>query len=349
MMEESRVLETQNVFIDTSIFISQNYGYNNAVFSNLVRLIEMDRANLFITDITIKEIKSHIISDVQKANKAISKFKNDAKILRNTKLLFSEIVDDFNEEKIIINLNAQLDSFLEKTKVSNLSTSSVSIDKVFDKYFNKHAPFGEGKKKSEFPDAFVMEALNNWCHENDEKIYIVSQDNDLKEYCEKNDRLFYLDKLAKFIDAVEFHDEILAPAVQMLYLKNEEAIKKAIKKEFVYQGFILDDQDGDVLDIEVTNIEIVDMLLLQVTKKFVDFQFEVNIEYDAKISYDNPETMVYSTKDNIAFSLETIEETVHEDANFTTVIHVEYDIERPSYFKIDSIKIDKEFYVSSEY
>ena len=38
----------------------------------------------------------------------------------------------------------------------------------------KRPPFGGGKKKTEFSDAFTIEAIEAWYKENDERIYVVS-------------------------------------------------------------------------------------------------------------------------------------------------------------------------------
>lgn len=60
---------------------------------------------------------------------------------------------------------------------------------------SKKPPFGETKKKDEFPDAFVLAALEGWCEKNNERIYVASTDPDLKLFCETNQNLFYIKRL----------------------------------------------------------------------------------------------------------------------------------------------------------
>ena len=72
------------------------------------------------------------------------------------------------------------------------------VAKVFSQYFNHQLPFGKNKKKNEFPDAFVLSALekfsrdNDDCLDKDEYRYVVlSQDCDIKSY--KSERLYIPD------------------------------------------------------------------------------------------------------------------------------------------------------------
>jgi len=89
-------LETRNVFIDASIFIGQKYNYKNDVFDSLRRQVLSNQAKVYVTDITVREVKAHIEADVSKAVQAFSNFKKKARILRNIdkspfKYLFQEI------------------------------------------------------------------------------------------------------------------------------------------------------------------------------------------------------------------------------------------------------------------
>ena len=174
-------METRNVFIDTSIFINHNYNYRSTVFQNFVRLARDERAKVFITDITIREIEAHIEADISASTQASSQFKSDARILRNIdQPEINALFSDIDEPSAIDELKQQLQEFLRYVKATILPTTDVDIAAVFNKYFSKQPPFSEGKKKYEFPDAFVLEALEQWCDDQDELLYVVSTDNDLK-------------------------------------------------------------------------------------------------------------------------------------------------------------------------
>src|SRR5206468_1659507 len=73
--------------------------------------------------------------------------------------------------------------FIDKAKVDVISEENVSIAAVFEKYFARKAPFGDAKKKSEFPDAFVVAALRDWCEKEKTKMFVVSDDPDMEAAC----------------------------------------------------------------------------------------------------------------------------------------------------------------------
>ena len=346
-------METRNIFIDASIFIGQNYNYKSAVFENISRLAKASQAKVFVTDITIREVRAHIEEDVSKAIQASSKFKKDARVLRNIEgTPFEEIFQEIDESGALKLLYGQLDEFLNEVGATILPTSDVSVTAVFDKYFRKKPPFGDGKKKAEFPDAFTLEALEAWCSKNDERMYVVSTDPDLRSHCDTSERLILLSKLAEFISLVEFHDEVLSPSVMSLIDRNKEAIEEAISESFCNEGFWIDDQDGDVNEVRVNNIEIQEILLLEVDQNSAVVQVDVKTEFTADLTYDDLETASYDSEDKVLIPWRTINKTVDQDVEYTAIVHVAHDVNDPQYFNIDSVEIETEqsfgFSVSSD-
>lgn len=334
-------METRNIFIDASIFIGQNYDYTGAVFENITRLAKAGQANLFVTDISLREVKAHIEEDVKKAVQASSKFKKDARILRNIdESPFKEMFSEVEEARAAEALLRQLDNFNDDAGVAILSTDDVAIAAVFEKYFRKSPPFGDGKKKEEFPDAFTLEALEAWCGRNDEKMYVASTDADLKEYCKTSDRLIYISKLAEFIDVVELHDEVLSPHVLSLVEANEGAIKETISEAFCDGGFFLEDQDGEVNEVTVIDMDIQNVLLLEVGRDFAVLEVEVETEFAADISYDDLDTATYDSEDKVLIPWHTIRQTVTQTIEYTAIVNIAHDTGMSNFFNIESVKIE---------
>lgn len=346
-------METRNIFIDASIFIGQNYNYKSTVFENIVRLAKASQAKVFLTDITIREIRAHIEKDVSKAIQASSKFKKDAKVLRNIKgTPFEEIFQEIDETKVIESLNNQLEEFLNEGNINILSISEVSIDAVFDRYFEKKPPFGDGKKKAEFPDAFTLEALESWCKKNDGRMYVVSTDQDLRDHCDASETLIMLSKLAEFISIVEFHDEILAPSVLSLVERKCESIADAISESFCDEGFWIDDQEGDVNEVRVNDIEIQEILILEVDHNSAVVHLDVKTNFSADLTYDDLETATYDSEDKVLIPWRKIDKTVEHDLEYTAIIHISHDVNNPDYLDIEEVDIDTEesygFSISSD-
>lgn len=334
-------METRNIFIDTSIFIAQNYSYSGSVFDNLARLAKAKQANIFLSDITIREIEAHIEEDINKAVNASAKFKKDARVLRNiSSSPYAEFFQEIDVGSVLDNLKRQLEDFIQDIDAETLSTSEVPIGEVFDKYFDRKPPFGDGKKKAEFPDAFVVQALETWCEDNNEVMYAASTDPDFNSYCKYSEKLIGIDKLAEFISLVEFHDEVLAPAIRDLVDNNTSTIEDAISDSFLDQDFWIDDQDGDVNEVRVKSMEVTDMLLLEVGQNAAIVQLGVSAKFEADLTYDDLATASYDSEDKVLLPWRKIDETVDREEDFTATLHLLHDVEEPDYFEIDSVEIN---------
>ena len=343
-------METRNIFIDASIFIGKNYNYRSTDFEQLYRLAKLGQANVFVTDITIREVEAHIETDILKAIQALKKFQEDTKVrvLKNfDDSPIRELFQEINETKSNETLKCQLSTFLNEIRATVLPTSDVSIKVVFDKYFGKRPPFGEGKKKSEFPDAFAVVAIQTWCKKNNEKMYVVSTDRDLKEYCETSDCLIALNQLAEFINVIELHDKELALSVNELLNKNQDAIKKAIAESFCKQDFWIENQegdvDGDVENVRVNELEVYEMLILEAEQDAAVVHVDAGTNFSADLTYDDIDTAAYDSEDRGLFSWRRIEKTVDQDVEYTAMVQVLHEVEDSEYFEVDWVEIDSGF------
>ena len=336
-------METRNVFIDTSIFIGQNYNYQNDVFDSLRRQVVSNQIKVYVTDITVREVEAHIEADVSKAIQEFSNLKKKARIFRNiNESPFKSFFQEIDEAKVCKELKGQFAEFLDQIDAQILSTNKVSIEAVFDKYFGKHPPFGTGKKKAEFPDAFVIETLESWCKENGEKIYVISSDTDVEKSCENINYLIYLDSIAKFINIIESHDEALASKVRELIKANIEKIKESIAESFCEEGFWIEDQDGDVNEVSVNELDIEDILLLDISKDSAVVQLSVITSFSADITYDDLDTATYDSEDKILIPWQTISKTVDQDVEYTAIVHVGYNLEDKESLVIRKVIINTE-------
>jgi predicted nucleic acid-binding protein len=335
------MLITRNIFIDTSVFIEHNYAYGGTVFENIVRLSKSKQVKVYLTDITIQEIVSHIAFDVSKAYQASEKFRREARILRNlTESDYTGLFREIDANAAIAVLKSQLDSFLKNANVEIIQTSKVSVKAVFEKYFDKKAPFGDGKKKNEFPDAFVLEALEGWCKTHGEKMYVASGDSDLRNYCSDSANLTALEKLAEFIGLVELHDETLASAVSGLLERNKDAVENAIIQQFENLGFWISDQDGDVNKVTVLSVEVLNHLILKVDQNRADVQVVAKVLFSADLSYDDMDTAHYDSEDKVLIPWRTINKVVEQETEIEVTLHIKHNVEEPTYFEIASAEID---------
>lgn len=335
------MLETRFIFIDTSIFISMNYNFNGKIFQRLQSLIENDAANLIIVDIVKREVLSHIEQDIKKCIQELNRFQNKARILKNfSEPNFEIIFKEFEDSNLNENLRNQFENYLLNTNADVLKSSTVGIDIVMDKYFKKQPPFGEGKKKAEFPDAFILLSLENWCDKNDSKIYVVSSDSDMKDYCQNSQNLLAMGKLTDFIELITLHNEKLAPHANEIIIRFEKNIKDAISEEFQEMGFYLEDQQGDVDEVSIDSIEILDRSLLKVDETSAIFEIIVKIDFTAEVTYDDLDTAMYDSEEKVLIPFHQINKTLYREEELSIIITISHNIEDSKYFEIEDIDID---------
>lgn len=235
--EEEKQLRTRHVFIDTSVFKGLNYSFRSKRFQTLTALAREKKAFIHLTDITVREVQSNIAEDILEVHRAFKKFREDSKIriLKNLdKDSVRALFTDFDMVEAEGELLNQFKAFRDDCLVDIIPMTQVSIDGVFEKYFALTPPFSTGKKKHEFPDAFVLAALARWCQEKVAEIYVITGDDDMKSACEQSGPLLALGKVDEFLDLVTSHDETLAALINQLFEQNRPKIVEEIKRSFCF-------------------------------------------------------------------------------------------------------------------
>lgn len=273
---------------------------------------------------------------------ALSKFRKNAKILKNLNgppydTFFRELDTDSAENTLI----KQFRDFLIAAKAEFVELPVTAHDTALKRYFEREPPFGEGKKKSEFPDAFNLIALESWCDEKSCKVYVVSHDSDLKTYCESSKNLLWLERPGEFLELIVLQDETLAPLVAMLVEDHSEEIELAIAGEFSEQLFWLEDQEGEVLEIIVQGVEIRDHSLIEVTRETAVVEVMAAVEFIANIEYDDMDTATYDSEDKVLIPWRKIKQEVERSEIVSATIYLHIDARAPEIFDIDRTEINR--------
>jgi hypothetical protein len=285
------MLKTKNIFIDTQAFVANNFFENE----NLKRLAEFGNkeiVNIYLTEITINEIKSNIKEDLLNAQDEINRFKKSisgkSKILKNVDE-YKQYIDlpilnldiDFNK------LTKELDEFIKYGKVSIIPYDTANLKNIVTRYFNKEKPFGTGKKKYEFPDAIVLSALEHWCLKNQFQIYIVGNDNDMKEYV--SEMLLPIPKLRIILDLLNKFENDRTEWITKIFKESEEQIRNKLDERFKEKI-----HDEWFHKIKVKSIDIEDFTFYEesIVQDNIDsgetiFQFEFDIFFNVTVEYEH--------------------------------------------------------------
>jgi uncharacterized protein YunC (DUF1805 family) len=195
------VLETKYVFVDTNIYEGKNFQFLTYELERLSLLASSGEIVLLMSPIIDFEIRDHIKAGAVNAAKSIKDFTKEAMVLRNaTGLPVSGAFKRTSSTEIATALLENYGRFIELARPETVPFDDVNPVDVFERYFSKCAPFSEGKKH-EFPDGFVCFSLLQFAREKGEKIYVVSNDGDMRDFCSEFSSLIYLSTLDSIIGA----------------------------------------------------------------------------------------------------------------------------------------------------
>lgn len=298
------------VFLDTEFFISNNFQFKFQKFKKIIELVKTNKISLYSTKITNLEIQANIEKEV-KGTLEYFKVKNqkDYKLLRNFDR-FSNLFERFNVELLTQELLNEYINFYRESNTKLIDINNVSVESVFLRYFEKRPPFSEGKKH-EFPDAFVLEALEKWCLDNKEQIFVISNDSDIKNYCEKSEKLVLLRKIDELLEKILLADETEEKGYfyYQAFNKNTDRIEKQIKDELSKDLDYLDYEYGTSIDLE--SFKITGKSLISIEKEQNDnldrLTFNVFVQLNFPQTMDVPQD--WDEHEGYGYATEWAEET----------------------------------------
>lgn len=159
---------------------------------------------------------------------------------------------------------SKLTYYLDKTGCEILNDDSlVTTRELFDSYFKSYPPFGLGKKKSEFPDALALNALEATAKAREIAILVVSKDGDWRNFCEKSERLYLVSEIETALSLLNDPPLVVSQAI-LAWLEPEadgrllieQDIKDEIEKLYVEVNghSSAGDMEADVSGMELHNI-----------------------------------------------------------------------------------------------
>ena len=226
------------VTIDTNIFDAAKFNLGDAstlrILENYVR---RGKIKVVLSDIVVRESKRHIAARVKEVCGIVNTARNSALKVYNEHLISSIGMNEMfriveSEDDIIAKEEKVFDDFLCAIDAEILGTDLIDINSVLSDYFGAKPPFEEsGKKKSEFPDAFIAQQIRNRFGET-ETVIIVSNDKGFIRACQESENCLFFNSLGALYNAISkedaAYDDTIA-VIKELQLRISAAVKEYIK------------------------------------------------------------------------------------------------------------------------
>jgi PIN domain len=222
---EGAILKYQAITIDTVIVYANKRQLDGGVVAQLEQYKE-GPIKFILSEVVLRELISLFEEKAKGAVEALSK------TIRDGDLNGQLTVDQKKQLQMVLqameaptdHAQQQLKDFIAKTNAHIVAADTVPMKPILDAYFGNQPPFSTKGKKSEFPDAISLLAIENWAKSENKKVLAVSKDGDWKTFAKKSEWIDCVDDLAKAMSAL---------------LEGVEAIEIVGRK--IVQGMIDDD------------------------------------------------------------------------------------------------------------
>ena len=199
-----------SLYIDTQVFVKNGYRFDTQAFTQLLDTFVKGGIRLLIPEMMERELLRKFDEQATKvANNLIKAHKTHP--IASLSLIELSTKEEL-QSKCYDVMVRQWETFKEHFIVEKLPLVG-DLNSVVDWYFRKEPPFS--KKPKEFPDAFVLSALEHYHKEHKANIAVVSGDGDFQEVCARSRFRFieHFPSLDKYIAAFEpeLTSEVLEP------------------------------------------------------------------------------------------------------------------------------------------
>jgi hypothetical protein len=254
------------ITLDTSIFDGNGNRFEHGLLARL-RQFNGTAIHVVLSDVVVGEVKGHVAREAAEAQAKIrANLKEVAKSWqvnqeqRNTvtaALFGGESPEQLAERRFA--------AFTAATSLRTVeSEGRVNITRVLEAYFSAKPPFGRSiSKKSEFPDALALQALECWAKVEGILVLAVSKDGDWQRYCKDSPHLVASDDLAKSLSYFHQNAEVACARLVARFnngdLLVEEAIRDAVCRAADQWTFIPNVSSGYFFDANVYDVEVAEV------------------------------------------------------------------------------------------
>ena len=300
-------------------------------------MAENNEIDLIITDIVYNEILSKYGESIEIAipiiNNTHTSRNKSARVLRNhddlVNLFFKPILD---KNDLVNSFKDKLGTQIKSSHIKIISTQHLTIQNVMQAYFDRKPPFSE-KKKYEFPDAFSIEGVKEFCIQKKiDNIHIVTKDSDIKFYPEK--RFIVSESISNLLDKYNTQKEEMAVTrkhIKELYESNQKYLKTCIEDKFIEyidNGNFQNNSYREIINVAppvITTIEFEDTYnLIELDDRFALIEVYVHIKYEIEYTYHDYTNAYYDDEDKLWIPLEEAKDTSEDKQYFLAIIKIDH-------------------------
>lgn len=285
-------MEKDFVFVDTSVFCKANYFVKDGTISHLFQLHDKGRILLLMPTITKRDVQKNYRQDLVEQFDKLSR-------LHKLKNIEAYNLPVMNKDDICKEVNCKISEMMNHVCELDYSYCQ-DVETIFEKYFEREYPFaGKGKEK-EFPDAFVLQALEKYAADNQiKKVIVLSEDGDMTDYQSpvldtSEDYKMYLSRKLKEDADLSGFEEALNDSLPNLERQINLKVEALLTNPGTYQEVI---KLNEVSDVSLNGFEVIlnskDYYITSINEHSIDIDLHAKVDFSVCVEYLDLESSYY--------------------------------------------------------
>ncbi len=342
------------VIIDTSAYYKNQcdfIGLNKSIIPLFLNLIKRNSIALLTHPILEYEIRKHIMDS--SILTSVQELLNRAKKCKTQLDLIGVSSEDLVSKILDLKLDNKLKEAFSAYYKEAINLPYVSADVVFEDYFRNLPPFSAtGKKKSEFPDAFIIKGLVEYCENTpDAHVLAITDDSDWKQSLNKFKQNKQVNTLEEAMIELWSQLDDKSEIFELLIDRIKDEIKDSISAAAEYEAYSIDSV-LDAEDVEVSNISVVDfdeeIVPLEVNDDSALLQIQAILSVDGMSDYLDENRSMWDKEDKCYYFMAY---THLEFKNAVAIVDCEIRIKFPndgsfSPVELENVKITNKYDIS---
>jgi hypothetical protein len=280
-----------HIFIDTCIFERAGFNFESAKLKPFRAALKELKLTFLDPDPTFRERNRHLRNRVVDAVRSLEKIEKSLPVV--TSLEKWPKASFFREYEIHRLVNKSLVNFLKPMKQVKLGYDGIDMHRVMSWYDQGRAPFGKGKKRKEFPDAFAIAILDRYAQSSNCEIAVVSTDTDFERACAERIKLLYFPSLAAYLQVLQGESDRVR-LIQQWFKETPDAFNEWVADAFSEIEFEIEEGwDGELTDPEVDEVNISDFYIVAVADRECTVSFEAEISFSINADYEDENDYEY--------------------------------------------------------
>ncbi len=273
------------VFLDTSILAGQHYNFSSTAFTTFVPACKKRGLKLLLPDPTEREVKRQIRTRSQEALDALEAARRKAPFLAKWKNFPERSRPSLDNWEVTRLANEEWRTFLIQFDVLRLGYEGLNLVTVMNWYDSVAAPFREGKKRKEFPDAFALALLDSYANKTACYVAVVSEDRDFKLACERFPNLLHFQSLPRLTEVLLMKEDQVSEIRESID-KGIAALEFAVRDELGGLSFYHVERRFEIYDTSLSEPSVIHFSVVAIGDYECTITFEAEFEAEHQLQWE---------------------------------------------------------------